>query len=40
MPTDPEKGRADKRKISNVDRQIDASTGDKNMHDRMNPEEP
>ena len=29
LPTDPKKGCADKRKIKNVDRQIDASTGEK-----------
>ena len=37
-PTDPEKVRADKRKIKNVDRQIDASTREKNMHESMKPE--
>ena len=39
-PSDPEKGRADKRTRINVDRQIDKSTVEKNMHERMTPEEP
>ena len=38
-PTDPEKGRADKRTIINVDRHIDKSTVNKEMHERMIPEE-
>ena len=34
-PIDPKKGRADKRKIHNVPRQIDTFTGEENMHERM-----
>ena len=36
LPMDPKKYRADKRKINNVDRHIDALTIEKNIHERMN----
>ena len=39
-PADPEKGGADKRNIINVYHQINKSTLEKDMHERMNPEEP
>ena len=39
LPADPEKDCTDKRKINNVDHQIEASTGEKNMHERMTPDE-
>ena len=35
LPTNPKKGRADKRRVINVDRYIDASNMEKNMHNRM-----
>ena len=37
--TEPEKVRADKRTIINVDRKSDASTVKKNMHECMTPDE-
>ena len=40
LPTGPEKGCADKRTIINLDHLIDESTPEKNMHERMTPEEP
>ena len=40
LPTDLEKGHADKQMIINVDHPSDASTLDINMHESMNPEEP
>ena len=40
LPTDPEKGCADKQKIISVDCQIDNSTVEKDMHECMTPEEP
>ena len=39
-PTDPEKGRSDKQKIIDVDCQIDRSTVEKKMHERMTAGEP
>ena len=39
-PTDPEKGRAENRTIINVDRQIDESYVEKDMNERMTPDEP
>ena len=38
LPTKPKKGYAKKRTIINVDRQIEASIVEKNMHDRMTPD--
>ena len=40
LPTDPEKGRADKQTTINVDCMSDVLTVDRNMHERMNPDEP
>ena len=38
LPTNPEKGRTDQWTIINEDRQIEASTVEKNMHERTTPE--
>ena len=38
--TDLKKGCTDKQNILNVDRQIDTSTVERNMHDFMTPEKP
>ena len=40
LPTEPKKGRADKRTIINVDHTSNASTVDQNMHENMNQDEP
>ena len=40
LPTDLEKGRSDKGTIMNVDHHINASNMEKNMHERMTPDEP
>ena len=40
LTTDSDKGRTDKQTIINVDRPNNASTVEKNMHERMTPDEP
>ena len=39
-PTNPKKGRADKRTIIYIDRPSDTLTVDRNMHGSMTPDEP
>ena len=39
-PTDPEKGCAENQTIINVDRQINGSAMEKDMHERMAPDRP
>ena len=40
LPEKPKKGRSDKQKIIDVDCQIDRSTVEKKMHERMTAGEP